>query len=61
LNLSEPENGFYAKNHMVATLIFTDIVTIDDVDYGSARLSMELGSENKVVAIVVRIRTAIPT
>ena len=64
LNMAEPEDDFYAKNHMVATLIFAEAVTINDVEYGSARLSMELGSGTKVAAIVgqdVRISIAIPT
>jgi hypothetical protein len=43
---------FYPKSHKVTTLIFTDIVTINDVNYGLASLSMELGSGNKVAAIV---------
>ena len=62
LNLSEPETDFYSKNHMVATLIFAETVTIDDVDYSSARISMELSIEKKATAIVgqeVRISTHI--
>ena len=47
LNLSEPETDFYAKNHMVATLIFAETMTIDDVDYSLARISMELGIEKE--------------
>ena len=64
LNLSEPQNNFYAKNHMVATLIFAETATMNDVEYSTARLSMELGSGGKVAEIhgqKVRIGTAIPT
>jgi len=64
LNLSEPQTNFYAKNHMVATLIFAKAVVINDIEYSSARLSMELGSGGKVAEIhgqKVRIGTAIRT
>lgn len=46
------QTNFYAKNRMVATLIFTETVTIGDVDYSSARISIELSIEKKVAAIV---------
>ena len=51
LNLSDPKNSFYTKNHMVATLIFAKAVMINGIEYGSARLSMELGKEKTVVEI----------
>ena len=35
LKLAEPEDDFYAKNNMVATLIFAEAVTINDDEYGS--------------------------
>lgn len=46
------QTNFYAKNRMVATLISTETVTIGDVDYSSARISIELSIEKKVDAIV---------
>ncbi|KAJ7803328.1 hypothetical protein B0H14DRAFT_2613430 [Mycena olivaceomarginata] len=49
LNLSEPDEDFYSKNHMVATLSFDAPVTIGDTGYSSARLSMELGERGKAV------------
>jgi hypothetical protein len=52
LNISNPDTNYYAKNHMVATLIFAEIQTIDSKHYRSACISMELGPVNKVVAIV---------
>ena len=64
LNISEPEIGFYSKNHMVATLIFAESVTINSVKYMSAHLSMELGKEKTVFEIVgqeVRMGPAVPT
>lgn len=59
LDVSEPEKDFYAKNHMVTTLIFREPVSIDGTeDMSSARLSMELDetvtSEDKVASVEVR-------
>lgn len=50
LNLSDPAQDIYAKNHMVAVAVFAQPVTINDVRYESARISMELGP-NLYVAI----------
>ena len=47
LNLLEPKTDFYAKNHMITTLIFTETVTIDNVDYSSTWICMELGIEKE--------------
>ena len=52
LNISDPEKNFFAKNHMVATLLFAEPKIIDGTRFSSARLSMELGEEEKVTAIV---------
>ena len=52
LNLSEPENNFYAKNHMVATVTFATPQVFGNKEYSSARISMEVGTEKKVVEIV---------
>lgn len=51
LDVTEGE-GSYSKNHMVATLIFTEAVTINGVKYKAARLSMELGSWKEVTSII---------
>lgn len=58
LDVSEPEKDFYAKNHMVTTLIFREPVSIDGTeDMSSARLSMELDetvtSEDKVASVEI--------
>ena len=50
LNLSDPKDKYYAKNHMVATLRFAKPEYIGDKRYSSARISVELGPE-KVVEI----------
>ncbi|KAL1668905.1 hypothetical protein EV121DRAFT_266363 [Schizophyllum commune] len=53
LDLSEPESGFYAKNHMVAALSFAQPWTPDGLTYyNSARLSMELGVEKKSADLI---------
>ena len=56
LNISNPhpKQKFYAKNHMVATVRFVKPQTIDGMVYMSARISMELGIEKKVVAVVAQ-------
>ena len=54
LNISEPDKNFYAKNQMVATLVFTEPQFIAGEAYLSARISMELERENKVVQIVAQ-------
>jgi hypothetical protein len=65
LTISDPKKNFYAKNHMIATLIFARGETIDNVEYNSARISMELPDEKdgkKVTAIVGQeVRTHTPT
>lgn len=58
LNISEPETNFYVKNHMVATVVFVTTQIFDRVEYHSARLSMELDIEKKVVELAARpVRT----
>ena len=37
LNISDPKENFYAKNHMVATLVFSEGVIINNLNYFSAR------------------------
>ncbi|KAL7922620.1 hypothetical protein ACQKWADRAFT_312853 [Trichoderma austrokoningii] len=48
LDLSEPKFDYYAKNHIVATVVFAASKTIGGVKYRSARLSMEV-DEVKIV------------
>ncbi|KAL4074253.1 hypothetical protein V8B97DRAFT_1914313 [Scleroderma yunnanense] len=48
LDISDPHTNFYAKNHMVATVIFAHPVWINDTACSSAPLSMELGPEKVV-------------
>ncbi|KZT04198.1 uncharacterized protein LAESUDRAFT_751269 [Laetiporus sulphureus 93-53] len=48
LNISDPTKDFYAKNHMVATVLFAQSQCINNEWYLSARLSMELGPEKVV-------------
>ncbi|SRR5258708_4827005 len=45
LNMSIPDEDFYAKNHMVAVVEFAQSTMIDREEYSSARLSMEFGPE----------------
>lgn len=45
LNASEPEQGFYAKNHIVASIEFAEDQVINGETYRSARLSVELGPD----------------
>lgn len=52
LNMSKPEENFYAKNHMVAMLAFTESKGIGKKTYKAARISMELSAEKKVAQIV---------
>ncbi|ETW82201.1 hypothetical protein HETIRDRAFT_427309 [Heterobasidion irregulare TC 32-1] len=53
LNLSLPEQGFYAKNHMVAALDSAQPWTIDGITYyNSARISMELGVEMQSADVI---------
>ncbi|KAK0194719.1 hypothetical protein F5146DRAFT_978197 [Armillaria mellea] len=52
LNLSDPSEDFYAKNHMVGTVTFVQPHVINGARYSSARISMEVGVEKKFVAIV---------
>lgn len=54
LDLSEPENNFYAKNHMVATVKFTTPQFFNGKKYLSARISMETGTEKEVVEIAAQ-------
>lgn len=61
LNISDPKENFYAKNHMVATLVFSEGVIINNLNYFSARLSMELGPEERVAEIVSQeVRNSTP-
>lgn len=65
LNISTPQENFFAKNHMVSTLLFAQPKIIGGIKYASARLSMELGEKWKVAEIaagsVGSTRTSIPT
>jgi len=45
LNASEPDQGFYAKNHIVASVEFAKAQTINEETYLAARLSVELGPD----------------
>ncbi|EWC46698.1 hypothetical protein DRE_04185 [Drechslerella stenobrocha 248] len=49
LNMSEPENDFYSKNHMVASAIFARPLKISNENYASARISMELSEDSRPV------------
>lgn len=51
-NLSDPDRNFYSKNHMVGAVTFVEPYASNGVEYCSARISMELGVEKKVVAAV---------
>ena len=51
LNMSDPVEDFYAKNHMVAGLVFAQPRVISGVEYQGARISMETGLIKKVVTV----------
>src|SRR5258708_38341355 len=57
LNISLPDKDFYAKNHMVATVTFTTPQFFNNVEYLSARISLELGPEKKVEIVVQEVRS----
>lgn len=63
LNMSDPKDNFYAKNHMCMTLVFNHYVTIDGMPYGSARLSIEEYKDpsREVAAIVSPVRNITPS
>jgi len=58
LDVSEPERDLYFKNHIVATAIFAQPVWINDREWSSARLSMEIERNDKVVADVNKVRSS---
>jgi hypothetical protein len=49
LDISDPENEFYAKNHIVSAVIFAESHHIAGKKYFAARLSMELSETLKEV------------
>ncbi|KAJ7292645.1 hypothetical protein C8J57DRAFT_1549877, partial [Mycena rebaudengoi] len=57
LSISDPENFFFAKNDMVATLVFSETQNMGGQSYKSARLSMELGREGRVVQLAAQVFT----
>jgi hypothetical protein len=52
LNLSKPKEKFYDRNHMVMTMRFIKPQIINSKEYMLACISMELGIEKKVVAVI---------
>ena len=58
LDMSEPERDLYTKNHTVATTIFAQPIWINGSEWSSARLSMEIGPDDKVVADVNEVRSS---
>lgn len=44
LDMSNPKTNFYAKNHMVASVVFDTPQWIEGTEYKSARLSVEVNS-----------------
>ena len=58
LNMSDLDNDFYAKNHMIATLVFAQDEWINGHVYKSARLSMEQGPL-KVTPDVNEVRSSV--
>lgn len=62
LSVSTPEKNFYSKNHMIALLIFEEVVSISGKPYRSARLSMEVdgaaSSDVQVSGIDNQVRSA---
>ena len=53
LDVSHPEENVYAKNHIVATLVFASSLRIGDTEYSSARMSMETAQEWKRVDEII--------
>ncbi|KAI6038756.1 hypothetical protein EDC04DRAFT_2569322 [Pisolithus marmoratus] len=53
LDISEPNIGFYAKNHIVSAVTFVEPVQFNRRQYVSAHISMELGLWKKVKGINV--------
>ncbi|KIO24938.1 hypothetical protein M407DRAFT_8674 [Tulasnella calospora MUT 4182] len=51
LNMSDPDEDFYSKNHMAGGLAFTHPQVIGGVEYQGARISMETGLIKKVVTV----------
>jgi len=45
LDISDPDTNFYPKNHMVGSMIFATPQRFGDVEYYSARISMEVDEE----------------
>jgi len=58
LDMSEPGRDLYAKNHIVTTTIFAQPIWINGREWSSARLSMEIGPDDKVVADVNEVRSS---
>jgi len=62
LNLSDPKLNFYAKNHMVAGIVFARPQWVGDKECKSARLSVEVDydaqSDDQVPGVLPVISTA---
>lgn len=51
LDVSDPPNNYYPKNHIVGSVTFETPITILGVKYQSARLSMHVGQTARVEGV----------